>query len=293
MTYGAAGNNMQGLDQADFAFQYATGYNIYDENHASLLGKAQSASQFTFGTIDPRQVKPIGALDVHHIEDQLRLSACAGNAFTSILEWCLWLQSGGVLKPQLSRMFAYINGQKKCGINGDQGATLEGCIDAGKELGCCLEDLAKYTGEYYTQFSAAAYTDALSRKLVSHAAIRTLQETYEFIARRVGGIFLGIPCTNEIFNSPSDGRLDVYYPQRVGGHAICILDVCEEKDENGYPYLLSPGSWSTRYGFRGFRKFKPSAFLSMLNYPATSCYGLSEMQFLKPRYDWESQLWIG
>lgn len=282
-----------GMAQADFAFQYATGYNIYDEDHGSLMGKAQSASQFTFGNIDPTQIKPIGAIDILNVEDQLQLSSCAGNSFSTIIEWCLWLQSGGVLKPQLSRMFAYIMGQIKCGINGDRGATLEGCIEACKEKGLCLEELAAYTGQYYTSFSAAAFADALTRKLVNFAAIRTLQEAYEFIARRVGGIFLGIPCTNEIFNAPADGKLDYYYPQKVGGHAICIVDTCEERDENGYPYLLSPGSWGKKYGYRGYRKIKPSAFMSMLNCQYTSCYGLSELAFLKPRYDWSSQLWLG
>lgn len=270
---------------------YATGYNIYDENHENLIAGSQPASLFTFGNIDPRQIKPMHLEDVLHVEDQGHLNSCAGNAVTTVLETCLLHQSGGVLRPQLSRMFAYVNGQKRNNIVGDNGAVLEGCVKGAQEDGVPIEELAQYTGQYYTEFSDAARQDAKTRTLKAYCPIRQLQEAYEGIARRVGAIFLGIPCTEEIFNSGPDGKLEYYNPVKCGGHAICIVDVCDEKDENGYPYLLSPGSWNTRYGWKGYRKFRPSAFMSMLNCQYTSCYLLSEMQFLKPRYDWESQKW--
>lgn len=270
---------------------YACGYNIYDENHAKLLSTAQSASQFTFGNIDPRTIQPLHMENVLHVEDQMTLSSCEGNSLTTVIETCLWHQSEHSVNVQLSRMFAYIESQKKCGISGDSGATLEGGLAAGKDVGFCLESLAPYTGQYFTQFSKECYDDAQSRKLLSHAPIRQLQEAYEGLARRVGAIFLGIPCTDEIFNADSGGRLEHYTPQRCGGHALAIVDVCDDKDENGYPYLLLANSWGTKYGWRGYRKIKPSAFVSMLNCQLTSCYLISEMQFLKPRYDWNSKLW--
>lgn len=270
---------------------YACGYNIYEENHAVLQAGAQSASQFTFGTVDPTSMKPNGLIDVVTIENQQHENACAGHAITTDAEVCLYLQSGGVVKPQLSRQFAYVNGQKANNITGDNGACLEGCLQSGRDVGFCLEELAPYTGQYYTQFSKEAYADAKSRTLKSYAAIAALQEAYECIARRVGAIFLGIPCTDEIFNSPSNGLLEFYNPSRTGGHALAIVDICDEKDDKGMPYFLLANSWGTQYGFRGFRKVRPSAFLSMLRCSYTSCYAVSEMSFLKPRYDWESQKW--
>lgn len=273
---------------------YKTGYLIDQENRERLRAGSQSNSQFSFGNIDPRDLgKPMGLIDVLNVEDQEQLNSCAGNSITTVAETCLWHQSNGRVKPQLSRMFAYVNGQRVDNINGDNGALLEGCIESIKTNGCPEERFAPYTGQYYTGFTEEAYQNARNFRLLSYAPIDNLQNTYEALARRVGAIYLGIPCTEEYFNSPPDGKLDYYYPKRGdGGHAICIVDWCDEVDENGFPYLLSPGSWGKKYGYKGYRKFKPSALTTMLQHPSTSCYVLSDMQFTTPRYDWHSQKWL-
>lgn len=269
-----------------------TGYLIEEENHEYLQAVSQPANTYSSGDFDPSQLgDAIGMIDVLHVEDQQQLSSCAGNSSTTILEECLFFQ-GGIKGIQLSRMFAYINGQHKCGINGDRGATLEGVIKGFKDDGCPEEKFMPYTGEYYTDIPSEARNDASNRKLEGSSQITDIAQIYEGLAKRIGGTFIGIPCTQEIFNSGADGILENYFPARAGGHAMAFVDWCPDvRDSRGWPYLLLANSWGIRYGYRGYRKVSPRAANAMLQCQLSTMYLLSDMKFIKPRYDWKSQKW--
>lgn len=267
-----------------------TGYLIDQENHQFLEAHAQPSNQFTFGDINPANLgEPIGMIDLLQMEDQAQMNSCAGNSGTTCGEACLI--HAGVLNVQLSRMFCYTNGQKKCGIRGDSGCTLEGILKGLQDDGCPEEKYMPYTGRYYTDVPIDAKTHAKEYLLKSWSKIIELQEIYEGLARRVGAIFIGIPCTQDIFNADESGMLERYTPVNCGGHAMAIVDWCKEKDENGYPYLLLANSWGRRYGFRGYRKCRPSAVVSMMRSQQSTFYLLSDMGFIKPRYDWKSKKW--
>lgn len=270
----------------------ACGYRGDLENFVSLASKAQPREQYAFGAVDPTQLgKPMGMIDVLKVEDQQQISSCAGNSSTTILECCLWHLGG--MKVQLSRMFAYVNGQRHCGITGDNGATLEGVIAGFRAEGCPEEQWMPYTGSYFNHIPADAVTNAVKYKLKSFSPVNSVMDIYEGLAGKIGGVFIGIPCTQEIFQADSTGILDYYSGARAGGHAMAFVDWCEEKDSKGYPYLLLANSWGARYGYRGYRKVKPSVAQAMLQAAGGSFYLLSDMNFIKPRYDWTSNKWLG
>lgn len=269
-----------------------TGYLIEEENHEYLQATAQPANTYSSGDFDPSLLDdPIGMIDILHVEDQAQLSSCAGNSSTTLLEEGLFFQ-GGIKDIQLSRMFAYINGQHKCGISGDRGATLEGVLKGFQLDGCPEEKFMPYTGQYYTSIPDEAKTDASQRKLLGSSQITDIRQIYEGLAKRIGGTFIGIPCTDEIFNSPPDGILENYFPARAGGHAMAFVDWCkDERDSRGWPYLLLANSWGKRYGYRGYRKVSPRAAQAMMHCQSSTMYLLTDMQFIKPRYNWRSQEW--
>lgn len=275
---------------ADFS-NYGTGYLIDQENHQSLMALAQNSTQYTFGDINPATLgPPMGMIDILNEKDQVHLNACAGESSSSILEACLYHQTSE--RINLSGMFAYVNGQKQSGIHGDNGAMLEGVIAGFKSDGCSQESFMPFTGQYYTDISQSAREDAVKRRLLSYSPISNLLNIYEGLVKKVGGIFIGIPCTQEIFDSPSDGMLEHYSPVgNAGGHAMAFVDWCEERDSNGWPYLLLKNSWSKRYGYKGYRKVKPSAVNSMMQSSRSSFYLLSDMAVQQPRYNWKSQTW--
>lgn len=268
------------------------GYRRDIENLPELLAGAQK-NDFLMGDIDPKSLgAPMGISKWMRIENQLRMNSCAGNSAASIVEACLYHQSGGTLIVQLSRMFAYINGQAKCGIRGDRGATLKGVIDGLREFGIPLEELAQYTGAYYTQFSSAAQTEARTRKLVSYSQITDVDQVYEGLAKKIGGVYLGCGWCGEFRNCPQSGFVNSFYEESgCGFHATCILDWSDEKDSEGYPRLENFNSHSEQYGFKGRARWSRSALQQAIKAPNTVCFLLSEMQFIKPRFDFKKQSW--
>ena len=267
------------------------GYRQDLEDYEYLKANAQSSSQYCFGDIDPRLLgKPMGLTNVIRKENQSQMNSCAGNSGSTIFEAGLYHQSNHTILIQLSRMWAYVKGQEKAGISGDNGATLAGVLQALKE-GCPLEELAPYTNSYYTHFSKQAEEDAPSRKVKSWSPVTTVQEVYEGLAKRIGGLYLGIPWTGEC-NNPNNGRIDYYRPARVGGHAICILDWCEEKSKDGRPYLDLFNSWGKSYGIDGNAHVHPDALQQMLDCQLTTAYFVSDMEFITPRFQLQGSSWF-
>ena len=267
------------------------GYRQDLEDYEFLRDNAQYSDQFCFGDIDPRSLgKPMGLSKIIRKEDQSQMNSCAGNSGSTIFEAGLYHQSKHTILLQLSRMWAYIKGQEKSGIRGDNGATLAGVLQALSE-GCPLEEFAPYTNEYYTHFSREAIEDAPKRKIKSWAEVKTVQEVYEGLAKRVGGLYLGIPWTGECSN-PNNGRIDYYRGMRVGGHAICVLDWCEETAKDGRPYLDLFNSHSKRYGIDGNAHVHPDALQQMLDCPLTTAFFVSDMEFIAPRFKLKDSQWF-
>lgn len=277
---------------SDLEFQ-GLGYRVDLEDVANLRSHAQSIAPITCGDIDPRELgKPIGVKEWMFIENQARLNSCAGNSVTSIAEACIHYATNGQVTEQLSRMFAYINGQRHCGINGDSGSTLWGVLQGLKEDGLPLESLAPYTGSYYTQFKAEAKADAKKRTLNSWIEVTNVNQVYEGLAKRIGGLYLGSCWTPNRSNLPSDNIVRRFQELRgYGFHATCILDWCEEKDEQGNPLLREFNSHSKQYGDEGTAMWTRDALQQCIDAPNTTAYFISDMTIVKPRFDYSKAKW--
>ena len=277
-----------------------TGYRRDLENIASLHAEMQNPATVYAGDIDPKELgKPIGLVDVIKRENQGQMNSCGGNSISTIAEACIWLATGGQTNVQLSRMFAYVNGQKYCGISGDNGLQLYGGIKGMQVDGCCLESFAPYTGSYYTQFSAAARKDALNWKLGGFTPVTHVDQVYEGLAKRIGGLYGGINWTNGCRNPQAGGFIDEFHEnapqwgQIPGGfHAIAWLDWCNERDAQGYPRLRMFNSHGQQYGDRGTAMWSRQAMQSAIAAPNSIFFFLSDMQFIKPRFDFRKQHWI-
>lgn len=276
----------------DYAYE-GLGYRRDLENVAELAAGAQSNATFLLGDIDPRALgESMHMENVIRIENQAQMNSCAGNSATSVLEACLWHQSGGQVSIQLSRMFAYVNGQRYAHIAGDRGCTLGAVLNGLKNDGCPREELAQYTGAYYTQFSKDAVTDAHNYKLLSYSPISDADNVYEGLAKKIGGAYFGMCWCGEFRNPKPGGLVDDYYEQAgCGFHAVCFLDWSELKDSEGYPRLKLFNSHSTRYGNNGISYWSRRAVQKAIHSQNTTCYFLSDMAFIKPRFDFDKQAW--
>lgn len=268
------------------------GYRRDLEDMGYLVAGSSAPELYCTGNIDPLNMgQPIGMIDVIKDENQYQLNSCAGNSGTTVQEGCMYHESKGSVRVQLSRMMAYITGQRKAGITGDRGATLAGVLQASKEGGVCLEEYAPYTGKYYTSFSAEAIEDAKKRRLKAWSPVTTLEQIYEGLAKRVGGLYLGIAWTPEC-SQPANGCIERYSYQRAGCHAICIMDWTDKRDRSKRPYLRLFNSWGPQWGDRGTAHVAPDALRSMLESPLTVAYFLTEMDFVQPRFSFEGSEWF-
>ncbi len=189
-------------------------------------------------------------------------------------------------------MFGYVNGQKYARIVGDQGCTLKGVLDGFKNDGCPEEKYAEYTGAYYTRFTEEARQNAKQYKLLSYAPITSVEQLYEGLAKRVGAAYFGMCWTGEFKNPQAGGLVNSYREQQGAGyHAVCFLDWSTQRDRSGYPRLKLFNSHGEQYGDKGKSHWSYDAVRAAIESPNTSAFFLSDMAFMKPRFDWANAKW--
>lgn len=222
------------------------------------------------------------------IEDQKQQGSCQGNARTSAEEVAIYRQTQGSV-IQLSRQFAYITSQQEDGIRGDRGSTIEGGARASQKKGSCLEELAPYTGRYYTEFSQAAYDDAVKRKLTSYIRLENYDEVLRWIVHGVGGCVIGIGW-NSTMEPNSLGKIESYR-SGGGGHALALVDWNKRfLDGSGKPYITMANSWSKRWGAGGVAYIKPSIVDYWCQNETVVGYSKMSVQDIRPKsYDWLKQ----
>lgn len=222
------------------------------------------------------------------IEDQMQQGSCQGNARTTAEEVALYRQTEGTV-IQLSRQFAYITSQKEDGINGDRGSTMEGGAKASTRVGSCLEELAPYTGKYYTKFSQAAYDDAATRKLTSWVRLESYMDVLKWQVWGIGGAVIGIGW-NGTMEPDGQGKIE-RYSSGGGGHALALPQWNKRfMDAGGMPYLDMFNSWSKRWGFQGRAFIKPSIVDYWCKNETVLGYSKMSIKDIKPKsYDWLKQ----
>lgn len=222
------------------------------------------------------------------VEDQKQQGSCQGNARTSAEELALWRQSRGTI-VQLSRQFAYITSQQVDGIRGDRGSTMEGGAKASQKFGSCLESFAPYTGQYYTNFSQEAYTDAKRRTLTTFSRLDNYDEVLRWLVHGIGGVVIGIGWNGSC--EPDDRGCIENYRGGGGGHALALLDWSKTlSDAGGRPYIDMYNSWGKRWGRNGRAFINPRVVDQWCKTQTVLGYSKMNADDLVPQsYDWIKQ----
>lgn len=204
------------------ANEIATGW-LRDEEDFDYLhnqGVEFSAQPLLFGA--PEE---FDADSIISVEMQAAMSSCTGHGQSSGIEGCYWIaavEDKSQRPKQFSRMFAYIEGQRECGMLGrDAGATISGVVQASRKVGCCLEATFPYPAKYTTRVPQTAYSEAVKYKIRSHSNLRSYDEVLAYMQAGHGPVVIGISWTSALANSNGSISLrDV--KGRGGGHCVLL-----------------------------------------------------------------------
>lgn len=248
-----------------------------DENRHGLAIESAPLPEFTYAA--PEQVDPRTLFPNHRwVENQASQGSCAGHANTTILELCLGIATQAD-PVNLSRQYSYICAQKKSGISGDRGSTIEGNVSVAKE-GIPEETYWPYTGKYHTSPPGGwepARENAKNYRLAKHAVLRSYDEVFNWLASGTGGVNIGIRW------GVGDSPVCESYRNSGGGHAVGLMGYTKRKDSSGRNYLLLLNSWGLGWGDNGWCEVAPKAIEQMLNSSYSVFIGMTDMVDIKPR----------
>lgn len=203
-------------------------------------------------------------------------NSCAGHACSTVLEICNWIDTKGD-EIQLSRMFAYIVGQRESGISGDSGATISGVVAAAKRKGICLEETWPYPSHYTTEIPDDAFREAGQHKLINHSVLGSYSDCWRFLASGVGAIEIGVPWKSSLANNRS-GVIEDASGQTYGGHAVAIVGWTTRTDQQGRNYLILANSHGEGWGAGGFAEVAPHLFDEWGRDDFSELIGASDLQ---------------
>lgn len=247
---------MTGQEQT--ALEYGLGWRVDLEDRGQLYAGALDASflQESAAFMAPDEIDHRGWL---RVENQGRMGSCSGHAVTTDQE-ILWYLATGGQTVQLSRMLGYLAGQKCCGLLGsDQGATITGSIRGAREIGCCLEEVFPYPGQYTSHIPQAALDAAKSHLCAQHAVLRSYDDCFRWLATGTGVIEIGITWDSTLANNTS-GVIDRLGGQVYGGHALAVVGYSKRVDDRGRKFLWMVNSHGRGWGREGWAEVAPALF---------------------------------
>lgn len=253
---------------------WGLGYRIEDEDSAYLL---ETSTPILFSAAAGSLPESVSFRSKGlRIEHQGRFGACVGNAGSTCLEICNYIDTSTWI--QLSRWWCYIAAQRATGMNGrDAGATISGMAQAAKERGVCLESTYKYPSVYVDNLPVNAANEAKEHRIKAYAKMTDVQSVRHFIGSGLGSVILGMPWMSVIANSTTGEMSERTFTGRnLGGHCLCVTGYHSNGD------LEIANSHSTQWGDKGWGRMTEGLARRLIQ--QGEWYGMSDLQeFTQPR----------
>lgn len=252
-----------------------TGYDILKHGEADNERLDLTALSFASASSAPGEIHDsLDPTEFLRVENQGARPSCVGHAVTTAAECAAGLASGRWSDvPQLSRRFAWQNGQDKWLGRTDsrQGCTIAHGVGAAISDGVCPESVAPYTARG-SALTDRAYTAAEKYRLQNQVEIASADDARRFLEAGFGAIVLGVIWTKKM--ARSKGRLtdrDVREDGSRGGHAITIVGF-----KRAGQFLLV-NSWGASWGDNGVALVDPSAVEYLCGRPYSVMRGVTDL----------------
>jgi hypothetical protein len=250
-------------------YDVATGYQINNESDAEIdsLPSGLVSTQDIPSAVDPTTF--------HKIENQGSQGSCQGQAISSMMECCFFLETGQT-DLEISRNFAYRASQQEDNIRGDLGSTLSGGIAACKK-GLCREMYFPYTDTYSKRIPKAAFDNRAEFQIEIGKQVIGDDKNAEFIRNWIGS-GLGAAVIGVSWNKFCENQIITDYRSigRSGGHAVVILGYTPKT-------LIWANSWGRNVFKDGYQEITDSAFNKMMQPSGNRLVVYSDIKNLEPR----------
>ena len=245
---------------------YRLGYrfDIEDKGNLEANGLDPEATlklfKETFSVFDVT-ADPLGAVDVLNQGNQ---GSCQGHALAMVFSICFFLATGR--RQAFSRAAGYYLSQRKDGIRGDQGSTLNGGQWVATVHGMCLESDWPYPSSYNpSEPNGIAYLYKLKRT----RPMRTVQEVTDWIDAGLPvqtGFAWNDSCSREVVNNWRPGG---------GGHSTCFW----QRAKSGN--VRNINSWGSSWNGDGVHEWTEGSIAKALAHQWTTLIGYApdEMSF--------------
>lgn len=257
----------------------STGWNIAAEDRDFL-----AAGTALFGVEAPADYQPpptFNFRDKLRVENQGALSSCVGHGGSSGLEALIWLQANA--SEQMSRMFCYLVAQRYSGISGDRGATISGCVQALREVGCCYESTFPYPARYGNRIPPVAAAEAPRFKILGHRKLHTYFEVRDWIAQGKGPVIFGCQWYHNLANSRGVITPDDLRGPTLGGHCNLFVGYSGERDREGELMIDGLNSHGTGWGDQGWAQWTSRAIDALGNDPNSELIGITNITGFDPQ----------
>lgn len=256
-----------------------TGYDILNEGERDNERLDATAIEFAYSApgerVHPEGIDPTPFL---RRENQGTLPSCTGHMVTTGAESIAGLQVGSFESvPQLSRKFAWENGQKRWrgAVDWRQGCTIADVIEGLIHDGIPPESVAPYEFENGTSLTPAAYAAAKAIRAQNQVTIKDVDQAADFLDAGFGFIGLGVLLQRRgsaFWNCR--GRLavaDVTENGGSSGHAMVLVGLTKDgrfRMPNSWP------NWGDQYGCA---TVDPEAVRYWLSRPYTVMRGVTDL----------------
>jgi hypothetical protein len=239
-------------------------FDLEDKSHLNEVGlnpyEASQAFKASFPTFDV-SADPLGVVS---ILNQGQQGSCQGHALAMVFSICFFLATGR--KQAFSRAAGYYLSQRKDGIRGDQGSTLNGGQWVATQHGMCLESDWPYPSRYDpTEPANVPYL----YKLKMTRPMRTVREVTDWIDSGLPvqtGFAWNDSCSREVVNNWRPGG---------GGHSTCFW----QRAKSGN--VRNINSWGSSWNGDGVHEWTEGSIAAALAHQWTTLVGYApdEMSF--------------
>jgi hypothetical protein len=252
-----------------------TGYDILANGETDNERLDATALPFGYATASAGEIhEEVNPVPFLRLENQGSRPSCVGHAVSTSCETIAGLQSGRWEDvPQLSRKFAWENGQQKWigRVDWKQGCTIAHGVQAAISDGVCQESVAPYDFSSKS-LTGAAYKDATKYRLQNQVEISSADDARRFLEGGFGSIVCGVIWTRKM--ASCSGRLterDVREDGSRGGHAVPLVGFLKSG------VFLLPNSWGGSWGQNGVAEVDTEAIDYLCSRPYTVMRGVTDL----------------